>query len=524
MVQLLYLVVFSCLLKASLQKSTPQDSEYVAAVVEYQVSRNVEENLRNYIEHITEAAKQGADIIAFPELTLTNSTTSFPVPIKGLLREYPIPALHPELYDNLLVAISKAARDNQIYVLVNIRELMDCTHNDTGELCPEAKKYTFNTNVVFDRTGKVIDRYRKINLFGEASHTPALQPDLGYFETDFGVNFSHFICFDLMFQVPAVQSVQKLNVTNIIFSTMWFSELPYLTAVQIQESYAYTMNVNFIASGANNIAVGSAGSGIYSGKAGALISIMPGVPTTRLLVSRVPKVPGQVTGSYPGPIYDKPDNHDRLRLITDPSLVAHVSRPLTSGYQQFTLTEKDVSCKFTVKMSPGIGESYYRYRAAVFSGVRSFSGKATGGAKVCTIVACTGDAMNTCGKRFENYAVNRTAVFDELNIIGTMPSPVRNPQLQADGFVMYPVSVIEPIMPLEPKGFTFTATTANTTTVYNYSLVNLDAKLYAFTLWGRYFATDGQDATPPVPDSATAHLLSGVLLVFLLLRSVIAVL
>ncbi|KAG6464172.1 hypothetical protein O3G_MSEX014333 [Manduca sexta] len=450
MVQLLYLVVFSCLLKASLQKSTPQDSEYVAAVVEYQVSRNVEENLRNYIEHITEAAKQGADIIAFPELTLTNSTTSFPVPIKGLLREYPIPALHPELYDNLLVAISKAARDNQIYVLVNIRELMDCTHNDTGELCPEAKKYTFNTNVVFDRTGKVIDRYRKINLFGEASHTPALQPDLGYFETDFGVNFSHFICFDLMFQVPAVQSVQKLNVTNIIFSTMWFSELPYLTAVQIQESYAYTMNVNFIASGANNIAVGSAGSGIYSGKAGALISIMPGVPTTRLLVSRVPKVPGQVTGSYPGPIYDKPDNHDRLRLITDPSLVAHVSRPLTSGYQQFTLTEKDVSCKFTVKMSPGIGESFPYFRAVIQDSTTTYTLREIGVVS-CSIVACTTDQFKSCASNYHPLAA--TALIEELTIEMTTSHPQFNSSLQCDNAVYFPLSLTKRKFPIGTDNF-----------------------------------------------------------------------
>lgn len=37
-----------------------------------------------------------------------------------------------------------------------------------------------------------------------------------------------------------------------------------------------------------------AGSGIFSGKAGALISLMTGVPTTKLLVAKVPKVPGQV--------------------------------------------------------------------------------------------------------------------------------------------------------------------------------------------------------------------------------------
>lgn len=76
-------------------------------------------------------------------------------------------------------------------------------------------------------------RFRKINLFGEFSRTPALQPDLGVFNTDFGVTFGHFICFDLMFQVPAVQVVEKLNVTDVIFPTMWFSEMPYLTGENV---------------------------------------------------------------------------------------------------------------------------------------------------------------------------------------------------------------------------------------------------------------------------------------------------
>lgn len=54
--------------------------------------------------------------------------------------------------------MSVAARQHQIYVLFNGRERLDCTGNDTGEECPEKKIYIFNTNVVIDRTGAVIDR------------------------------------------------------------------------------------------------------------------------------------------------------------------------------------------------------------------------------------------------------------------------------------------------------------------------------------------------------------------------------
>ncbi|XP_026727700.1 vanin-like protein 2 [Trichoplusia ni] len=340
------------------QKSTPQDTHYVAAVVEYhRLTTNVQNNTARYVSLIQEAARQNADIVVFPELTLTNAQYTFEVPINGLVKEQPVPALYPSGYDEAITAISQAALDNQIYVVINGRESLDCRLAATRavEYCPEEKAYIFNTNVVFDRKGAIIDRYRKINLFGEVAHTPALRPELGKFTTDFGVTFGHFVCFDLMFQVPAIQVVQKEKIKNVIFPTMWFSELPYLSAVQIQEAYAYSLDVNFLGAGANNVRVGSAGSGIYSGKAGALISTMPGVSDTRLLVARVPKVPGQITEPFPGPIYDNPTTHDNLKLIIDPSLASHKSRLLVPGFQEFTLEDGDVSCTFRVNIGRRTG-------------------------------------------------------------------------------------------------------------------------------------------------------------------------
>lgn len=51
---------------------------------------------------------------------------------------------------------------NDIYVVINLEELLNCTSGDvSGETCPEEKIYTFNTNVVFDRTGAIIDRWNE---------------------------------------------------------------------------------------------------------------------------------------------------------------------------------------------------------------------------------------------------------------------------------------------------------------------------------------------------------------------------
>ncbi|XP_068623395.1 vanin-like protein 2 isoform X3 [Battus philenor] len=511
-----------CFVYYSEQKSTPQDDSYVAAVVEYEVRANIETNVQNYVKLVKEAADQNADVIVFPEMTLTRGARRVVVPIYGALKDSPVPALRPDLYDAILVSISEAARQHQIYVVINLQELMDC-NNAPGEYCPEQKKYQFNTNVVFDRTGAVIDRYRKINLFGEFTRTPALKPDLGVFTTDFGVTFGHFICFDLMFQVPAAQVVEKNNITDVIFSTMWFSEMPYLTATEIQEAYAYSMNVNFLAAGANNVGLGSAGSGIYSGRAGSLISVMPGVPTTRLLVSRVPKIPGEVKEPFPGPISDDPKSVDNLVLISDPSLPSHVSRQLVEGAQEFILTTNEVSCKFRVKLRLSDSEQHYTYMAAAFTGVRSFSGMATGGNRICSVVACTGDTIETCGKRFSNYTANATGIFEELSITAAVPTPKIDKILRASDSVFYPVSLDTSIMPLRPQQYTYEIKILdNETSNYSFKLNNITSNVYSFAVWGRVFIDDGQNPTPPLRYNNSAssnalniiHAYMSVLLIF----------
>ncbi|XP_049699303.2 vanin-like protein 1 isoform X2 [Helicoverpa armigera] len=517
--RLLYIsLLFSCI-GFSVQKSTPQDDHYVGAVVEYLVTGNVATNLVNYANLIKEAADQGADIVVFPELTLTNSSTYFTVPIYGALKNYPIPALYPTMFDEFMVAISTAARANQIYVVINGREMMDCTIQNTGENCPEEKTYIFNTNVVFDRTGAVIDRFRKINLFGEASHTPALKPDLGVFTTDFGVTFGHFICFDLMFQIPAVQVVQKMNIKDVIFPTMWFSELPYLTAVQIQEAYAYALDVNFLGSGANNVRVGSGGSGIYSGKAGALISIMPGLPTTKVLVAKVPKVPGEVSWPYPGPIYDEPTNMNNMRLIVDPSLASHVTKLLEPGTQEFTLVDKDVSCTFRVTLSQRNSEISVRYRAFVQDGTNTYARREIG-VVACLLVACKDDNVTSCSYRYTQQEENE---IEKLEIEMNTYRNTYNDTLDCNNIEYFPVTVRYNKFPLSPKNFTFTSKEKDQSKCeqkeqnrlsilqkeiisrtkrerLNFKINVPQRELIAFGIWGRIYTRDVDHNKEPSDD------------------------
>jgi predicted amidohydrolase len=72
-------------------------------------------------------------------------------------------------------------------------------------------------------------RYRKFNLFGEKGFSITPEAELSFFETDFGVTFGMFICFDVLFQEPAVSLVTLMGITDFVYPTAWFSELPFLS-------------------------------------------------------------------------------------------------------------------------------------------------------------------------------------------------------------------------------------------------------------------------------------------------------
>lgn len=78
-------------------------------------------------------------------------------------------------------------------------------------------------------------RYRKYNLFNQRTFDSTKEPELSTFKTDFGVIFGMFICFDIMFAEPSVLLVREKQATDIIFSTAWFPELPFLTGKLIMQ-------------------------------------------------------------------------------------------------------------------------------------------------------------------------------------------------------------------------------------------------------------------------------------------------
>jgi len=354
--------------------------------------------------------------------------------------------LHPQT----LRKISCAARDNEIYVVINIAEKAPCT----DEPCPRDKVFYYNSNVVFDRTGKIIARYRKTNLFEENQFNVTAVPEIVTFDTDFGVKFGTFICFDILFREPAIQLTRDHLVTDIVFPTAWFSEAPFLTAVQTQAGWSFAEDVNLLASGYNRPSFGNAGSGIYLGRKGIGKAVMPTHET--ILIYTVPKIRDKTryNKSYHDHSKDQDQKdwpyyhgkkyvHDELKkrrlendtmLLKDKLFLKHdniqVFETLSlEGNITKTICQNEFCCEFKVEIAaidPNI-----KYRLVVFNGIRNYS-VVKSRVRACGIIQCLNESVSSCGSVqasemvFSNIQIGTTFHDYKNNLI--MPSTL-NPDL-----------------------------------------------------------------------------------------------
>ena len=199
-------------------------------------------------------------------------------------------------YPDFMKTLSFTAANFTTYLVTNLVEKVKCddTSSSDSENCKNTGYYYYNTDVVFDRNGTIISRfvylirrtnnlfvdfrYHKYNLFGEFDMDRPDEPEIETFETDFGVKFGIFTCFDILFKSPA-QPVLTENIDAIVYPTEWHAELPFLTgllvllheliskvvfaALQTQQMFAYDHKIMLFAAGVNERSASSGGSGVH---------------------------------------------------------------------------------------------------------------------------------------------------------------------------------------------------------------------------------------------------------------------
>ncbi|KAK4878070.1 hypothetical protein RN001_010576 [Aquatica leii] len=453
-------------------------TEYTAAVVEFypdqakdlEPEERLKSNIDGYLKILDKIIKKKPkpDIVIFPEATLKwNSVIvnhrdelPFTVEISNSTE-----SLCTTENTTFLTRLACAAQKSKTYLVINLSERERCKSTK----CAEDGWNIYNANVVLDRNGSVVSKYRKYHLFAEPFMNRTATPEIVIFDTDFGEKFASFTCFDIWFKKPALDLVYKHQVTNIIFPTMWFSQLPFVT---------------ILAAGANDPKIGSGGSGIHLGRKGSLVSGILGNTRSQEFVATVPQLIAQVRETTQE-IDKKAKQMDGFVLLPD-DLTKYTSKVIQFGERKIneTVCHNGFCCNFKMSLqwNNKTTKKYYVYHMVVYSGVL-FAYYYDMGVDVCGVVACLNQNLRSCSRRFPNYDdVSWPVTFKHIQIKAQFEND--------DQKFQYPNSLLSNIKPLPVEDFDWTSRTLNTTIEKTFTLKQPQNRLMTFAIYGRDFNKD----------------------------------
>ncbi|XP_054729401.1 vanin-like protein 1 [Anastrepha obliqua] len=493
-------------------RPTPPTADYyIGAVVEFPArtvtgAASTEQRIQQFGSLLEKAAIR-PDIAVFPENVLNSRTNPIVIPTPG---EQVVPCGADVQYDYIISEISCYARSMRLYVLINVAEIQNCTQSHNIEDLV-ANCAIYNTNVVFDRGGAVISRYRKYNLIGSEwlyfNYTTQSEAE-AIFQTDFNVTFGHFTRMDLLYARPAQALVQR-GITDFLHPSKWQSELPFMTAIQLHQSWAYSNNVNLLVAGTNDPRNGRSGTGIYAGKYGTLIASMTtDEQKSKLHFSVVPKyavsskrvfesfqlnranstAQERTTAETSGVL----DRFTGVVLTRDSGIDLYVTQPLvdemsTNVPLQQQLCHNDLCCDFYIErhanpLSNATTTSYY-YRLAAYRGMGTFLNTEPAAVGVCAIFACVGDHIYTCGRIYEeSVQVVPKHIFDVVRISGNFTRQSAN--------LLTPTSVDSLLMPLPADAFEWQVAKYSNASLANLTLVQPRSDILTFGIYANYFLDD----------------------------------
>lgn len=210
----------------SLPQALAAGGFYTGAVAEHAVymgsgsdsiSELVSVNMDMYERHVKRAAENGAQVIVFPEFGLVPVEDGNRTKIGEMAEIIPnvgakaVPCENDNFVDRPILARSSCmAKDASMVVMVNMVDWLECDIA-TDVNCPSDNHYQITTDVIFDETGMIVAKYHKSHEWPGLMppYDQAAKPLSVTYETSFGVEFGLFICFDIMFQEPAVTLVDS---------------------------------------------------------------------------------------------------------------------------------------------------------------------------------------------------------------------------------------------------------------------------------------------------------------------------
>ena len=351
---------------------------------------------------------QNADLIVFPEYGITGFPFNDRNSIVNFLEFIPDPesVIFPynpckdadDVTQPVQKYLSCLANESSLYIVANVGSYQRCENVDTD--CPSNGQYHYNTNIILDDNGILVGRYRKTTLYKEHWFDKPKHPEYIYVDTPFG-RIGTLVCFDVLFENPAIDLVEKYEVNTIAYTTAWVNSMPFLDSVDFHQSWAMRMGVNFLSSNVHHQVIpmqgriqNLTGSGLYSGADGALKYYQSDTEASpKLLINEMPTIANKSSNT-------KITRHSSNTRPTNDCKTFNV---LIKGdtYTVIELCDKQTTASLQVNnLTCRVDYSIQHQSSGEFYALVVFDGLHFSSQnyyiQVCAVVACDSDKMH-CG-------------------------------------------------------------------------------------------------------------------------------
>lgn len=201
----------------------------------------------------------------------------------------------------------------------------------------------------------------------------------------------------------------------------------FVIAIQVQEGFSRSLDVNLLASGYDDPANRNGGSGIYGGRVGRLAATMPFTKTEQMLISRILKKTNRVSEDSADTTPSnsnstnfsmeeiRPSNFKSDRIFFSDFLAPYTTQLLETNQTHTQICDRGLCCEFHIDTEEvTTGPETAVYRLAVFNGIRPFFGGRTGGIQVCAVISCNNASLFSCGEAI--IATKGLATFKSISM------------------------------------------------------------------------------------------------------------
>ena len=302
----------------------------------------------------------------------------------------------------------------------------------TDPNCPVTGHLQYNTDVAFDRDGRLLARYHKQNLFFEFQFNAPEHNHPTFFDTPFG-RFGMFTCFDILFHSPAIDLIGSMGIRNIAFPTAWMDVLPYFAAIEFHSAYAAGLGLNLLAANLHLPEHRFQGSGIYSPTGAKQFFYNKTAGSEgRLLIDDLDILPVNSSMRLPTSVASPPlaNGLAKFRSILPSraasfqSLVFHdvyTFKRLVNQTGQLEVCHNDLCCQLTYDMSTVDANEVYAFGA--FRGLHTYQGRYY--IEVCILLKCATGNPSSCGT--QTFSAN--TVFNSFSMQGNFSTNFVFPEI-----------------------------------------------------------------------------------------------